>query len=578
MEVNKYKIIISNKNIYEEIEIPIDAKVYRVGTSIESDYRLYRDAFFENVQLDFSNNNGSWMVMCSDNIYITLGDTKRLLMKTLEHGDVFYVKYQESNNDVFSVEFMVDFDSENHSFERKICIQQNPFKIGTNKTNNIIINSMYATNDNIELHQCNSGYKIKIISTTYGVYKNGSKIQNGENIENMDFFSLGDISFYLKDNSLWTDISDKCIVNNVATEDHKQKNHYPLFVRNSRVQYTISNEKIGLLVAPNKPKKPDQNLAMTLLPALAMLALTIVVRGFMSNSSNNSFIIFSVCSMSMGIITSIVSFMSAKRKYKRECLERVEQYNSYIAKKRQEIELARKQEKKILEKIYFDTNTNVENISNFSLNLFDRIPTDDDFLRLYIGKGLVKAHRELDYKKPESFETNDELACIPDELTSEYKMIPDSPITIDLKKNSAVGICGKKEMNKVLFKNILIDVISRHYFGDVKLFLLIDDVQEYSWVKRIPHIYAANGMRNIVFDSESRNNVFEYLYKELTIRRSMKSCAGLPYLVVLVMNEWGIKTHPVSQFIENAKDVGVSFVFGENLKKKYHYTVALLYQ
>lgn len=224
MEVNKYKIIISNKNIYEEIEIPIDAKVYRVGTSIESDYRLYRDAFFENVQLDFSNNNGSWMVMCSDNIYITLGDTKRLLMKTLEHGDVFYVKYQESNNDVFSVEFMVDFDSENHSFERKICIQQNPFKIGTNKTNNIIINSMYATNDNIELHQCNSGYKIKIISTTYGVYKNGSKIQNGENIENMDFFSLGDISFYLKDNSLWTDISDKCIVNNVATEDHKQKN------------------------------------------------------------------------------------------------------------------------------------------------------------------------------------------------------------------------------------------------------------------------------------------------------------------------------------------------------------------
>lgn len=43
-------------------------------------------------------------------------------------------------------------------------------------------------------------------------------------------------------------------------------------------------------------------------------------------------------------------------------------------------------------------------------------------------------------------------------------------------------------MNKVLFKNILIDVISRHYFGDVKLFLLIDDVQEYSWVKE-SHIF-----------------------------------------------------------------------------------------
>ena len=60
MEVNKYKIIISNKNIYEEIEIPVDAKVYRVGTSIESDYRLYRDAFFENVQLDFYKHSNRW--------------------------------------------------------------------------------------------------------------------------------------------------------------------------------------------------------------------------------------------------------------------------------------------------------------------------------------------------------------------------------------------------------------------------------------------------------------------------------------------------------------------------------------
>lgn len=568
MELNKYKIIISNKNIYEEIELPLDAKVYRVGTSIESDYRLYRDALFEDVRLDFSNNDGKWTVMCSDNIYITMGDTKRLLTKTLEHGEIFFVKYQESHNVVFSVEFMVDFDSENHLYERNISIQQNPFSVGTDKSSNIVINSKYATNDNIELQYCDNGYRIKIKSTTYGVYKNGSKIQDGEIIENMDFLSVGDVSFYIKDNSLWTDISDKCIVNNATMIDYKNKNNYPLFIRNSRVQYTVPNEKIGLLVAPNQPKKPEQNLAMTLLPALAMLALTIVVRGFMSNSSNNTFIIFSVCSMSMGIITSVASFVSAKRKYKKDCQERIEQYNSYIAQKREEIELARKEEKRILEEVYYDTNTNINNIINFSFNLFDRIPTDNDFLNLYLGKGLVKAQRELDYKKPEAFETNDQLVNIPDELTAEYKMIADSPITIDLKKNSAVGIWGRKEKNRELFKNVLIDIISRHYFGDVKVFLLLDEVEKYSWVKKIPHIYAPSGMRNIVYDSETRNNIFEYLYKELTIRRSLKSCEGLPYLVILVMDEWGIKTHPVSQFIENANEIKVSFIFWETNREE----------
>ena len=86
------------------------------------------------------------------------------------------------------------------------------------------INSKYATNDNIELNHCDNGYRIKIKSTTYGVYKNGNKIQDGEIIENMDFLSVGDVSFYIKDNSLWTDISDKCIVNNSITIDYKNKN------------------------------------------------------------------------------------------------------------------------------------------------------------------------------------------------------------------------------------------------------------------------------------------------------------------------------------------------------------------
>lgn len=561
MEINKYKLIVSNKNLYQEIELPIDARTFRIGTAIESDYRLHKDLFFDDIRLDFSNNNGQWTVMCSDNIYITVGDTKRLLTKTLSHGETFYVKYQESNNDVFFVEFMVDFDSGNQLFERRVEITQSVFHIGSNKDNNIVINSKFALNDNIELTKCAEGLKVKILSTSYGIYKNGIKINDGEVICNMDFLSVADVAFYYKDGSLWTDISDKCSINKATYTDYKTKNHYPLFIRNTRIKYSLPDEKIGLLVAPAKPNKPQQNIAMTLLPALAMLALTIVVRGFMSNSGNNSFIIFSVCSMSMGIITSIVNYISTKKKYQKECKERIEQYNKYISQKIAEIEKARNDEKSILNKVFYDTNEDIENIKNFSINLFDRIPTDDDFLKIFIGKGLVHAHREIDYKKAEAFETNDELANIPDELTSKYKMIEDCPITIELKKNSAIGVLGSKIQNENFFKVLLVDIISRQYFGDVKIYLLLDEIDKYVWVKKIPHLYADNGMRNIVFDSESRNNIFESLYKELNIRSGIKNCEGLPYLIIFVKDEWGIKTHPVSQFIETASELNVSFVF-----------------
>lgn len=80
---NKYKIVISNRNLYREIELPVDAKTYKVGTSIDCDFRIHKELFFEEIQLIFTNNNHKWSVMCSDNTYITIGDTRRLFTKEL---------------------------------------------------------------------------------------------------------------------------------------------------------------------------------------------------------------------------------------------------------------------------------------------------------------------------------------------------------------------------------------------------------------------------------------------------------------------------------------------------------------
>ena len=316
---NKYKIIISNKNIYREVELPIDAATFRVGTTQECEVRLDKDLFFCNLRLDFINNGGSWTLMCSDKIFITAGDTRRLINTALNHGDIFQVKYQDSGNDIFTLEFMVDFESENRRLERCININgANTITIGKAGSNNIVLNSKYVINDSIELIKDNDGYRVNVKNSTYGFYKNGTKITGEEHLKNMDFFSVSDFIFYLKDNHIWTEISDRITVNGLQFSDSGKNNEYPLFTRNTRVKFEIPKEPIGLLVAPEKPKAPEQNLVMTLFPALAMIALTVVVRGFMSNSSNMSFIIFSVCSMAMGVITSSISYFSSKKKYKKD--------------------------------------------------------------------------------------------------------------------------------------------------------------------------------------------------------------------------------------------------------------------
>ncbi len=41
----RYKAVISNKNLYREIEIPLDCETFTVGTELENDVRLRRELF-----------------------------------------------------------------------------------------------------------------------------------------------------------------------------------------------------------------------------------------------------------------------------------------------------------------------------------------------------------------------------------------------------------------------------------------------------------------------------------------------------------------------------------------------------
>ena len=68
-------------------------------------------------------NGEAWSILCSDNIYLTAGDVRKLLTKNLVHGDLLEIKYQESDQYVFSLEFYIDFDDGKTKYERAVNIK-----------------------------------------------------------------------------------------------------------------------------------------------------------------------------------------------------------------------------------------------------------------------------------------------------------------------------------------------------------------------------------------------------------------------------------------------------------------------
>lgn len=567
---NRYKVILSNRNIYKEIELSSEMQNVRVGTNIENDIRLRKELFFEEFEFIFSKNN-MWSIVCSDNLYISLGDAKKLLAKDLSHGDIFAIKYQDSNNELLNIEFLIDFEYEARQYDVAIDVSGlAQITIGGNSNSNVVIEDDYIGQDTLAITNNNESFFITDCNTKYGIRVNGNKIEGNKKLSDNDFISFASISLCIKDNLLYIDSSKIRRLNGVNSKSVKESKNeliYPKFNRNTRIKSKIPNDKIDILDPPVAPQKPTGNIVMQLMPAIVMLAVTIVMRGIMS-SSGGAYIWISVISMSIGIITSIVSIITERKKYKKDTKDRIEKYSEYISKKREFIEQCRRNEEELLKGTYYSLQDELKMVDDFSDSLFDRDFSDDDYLDIRIGYGNKKAVKEIDYKKKEQLECTDELMKKPEELFDEYVNVHNVPITVNLKNNNSVGVVGNRLDLYEFLKVITVDLAVRQYYTDTKMFFVLDeqDKDDFMWVRMLPHIKNDSvNMRNIVCDSDSRNVLFEFLYKELSFREVEKK--SFPNYVVFVYRDNGIKRHPISRFIEIAADVGVSFVFFEEHKE-----------
>ena len=460
----RYKIIITNRNLYKEIELTPTTRQVKVGTGVDCDIRLRKSLFFGDIEILFTKNEDEWSIICADNLYLTEGDVRKLMTKQLNHGDILEVRYNDSGNSVFFVEFIIDFDNGSVSYERAADVSSmSQVTIGCAPSANISINSMYTRDEAIKLVRQGGKTVLQIIHASYGVYHNGRKAENLEVIKDGDFFTLADFFFCYNNGRLWMQIRNDMRINGLQYSDRPARNSYPLFKRTTRIKTVLSDEKIEILEPPAQPEKPKNNLLMRLLPSLGML----IAAGVMAALGGTTMIIFSGISGGMAIFTSILGFREGKKEYREKTAERQEKYNAYIMNKRAEIEQARREELQLMEDIYISQDAERKMLDAFSYQLFDRRSTDEDFLAVRLGNGAVEAQRQINYKKRERLEIEDELQLYPEQLCEEYRYISNAPVVCRMKDAGAVGVVGSEEYRFDMLKNIVVDLAARQYYTDV---------------------------------------------------------------------------------------------------------------
>ena len=331
---NRYKLILSNRSIYREVDLSDSQTVVRVGTTTGCDVRLSSDPFFCNFELTLTLNNDVWKLNCSELVYVSADNISKRWSIDLKHGDHLHIKYTDSDNDLFAVDFMADFDYAEKDYRREIDISgTKQFTIGTDRGCDIVLKSEFLQKDILRVDNQGDMLLLKVQASAYGIYKNGQRVKDGSTrIHNRDFFSLGEYSFYYKERRLYTTESAGLQVNGLDTHvlrESRSAMAYPKFNRSTRTLVKIPDEEIPVLDPPQKPQKPKKNLLMTLMPSLLMLTMVVFMRVMMAKSSgsgNLGYALMSAGMMAVGVVTSIVTFFTSKKEYKENVIERTEKY------------------------------------------------------------------------------------------------------------------------------------------------------------------------------------------------------------------------------------------------------------
>ena len=393
MNGEKYILTIRNSDIFKEVNLSDDSLFLKIGTTQDCNIRLKRELFEVSVCISVWLEEGNWHISCDDVLFIETSSAKGSQKTTLHHGDILKLYDSVSKQLVLNILFSYDFTENTVNYDTIVDIRSlNKITVGGSSNAQIRLNSQYVGAELIVLsRRADGSLDIDPTNAPQSATLNGNRIFEQTAVHEYDFIGIADYSFYFKNGILYTSMRSDIAFVGVSAQPLREETpafDYPKLNRSPRMLYFFKTNPIEILNPPQKPEKPKDNLVLQLSPALLMIAVTVVTRsGIIEGlgTGNPAFLIFSLATMAVGIVTSVLSFVHNRKQYKLSLEQWNKDYTAYIAKKRQEIEEEQQNERLALMDVYPSTENIRDLVKTFSGRLFERSPKDEDFLFVRAG-------------------------------------------------------------------------------------------------------------------------------------------------------------------------------------------------
>ncbi|QTN00543.1 type VII secretion protein EssC [Sediminibacillus dalangtanensis] len=349
---------------------------------------------------------------------------------------------------------------------------------------------------------------------------------------------------------------------------------YPDYHRSPRIIYREPEEKRTIAKPSNKPSKPSEQLARTIVPPLVMVVALVLISLVQPRG------IYIMVMLSVTVVTiifSITSYIKNVKKYNADMKEREASYKAYLQRKTKELYSATEEQRHALTYHYPCVDEIRDMAVGVQARIYEKTIYHHDFLNYRTGLGEVDTSFSIEFNEEEFTQEKDELVDEARQLLSQYQTLKDVPVPASLMKGP-VGYIGQRPLVLEQLQLMVMQLSLFHSYHDLQFVTIFpeEEKEKWDWMRWLPHASVRDvNVRGFVYHERSRDQVLHSLYQVLKERKQTLDEKGnnnrekiyfSPHYAILITDEKMILDHTIMEFFnEDPSDLGVSLVFVQDV-------------
>lgn len=505
-----------------------------------------------------TNNNGKFGLSCNGTIYLNGTVIKNAELKPSQ----IYILSR-----TYKISMLVIADYAKDGIE--IDLSKPQIRIGRENNNDITLSSPIISSSHAIIRKNGSDLIVQDQNSMNGTYVNGNLVQ-AANLNNGDEIIIGDCKLIYDNNKLYiygsaSNVSRKA----ERTGNISEQSDKVMFKRSPRLKLDVPTGEIIVQSPPNIGTKPEINWLSVFLPSLGTVGVSLVVTFVIGMSP--MMLAFTAPMSIIGVVVSILNYFKQSKKHTGQEALRLEKYTQHLDAVIEQIETKQDEQRTALVSANPDINECFDIVKRVNRRLWERRPSDKDFMSVRIGSGNLDFSMNIKAPQKTLSLVEDSLLNRAIEIPEKYHLLKDLPITCSILKYSSCGIVGNYDSSLKLLNNILVNLATHHCYTEVKIVFLVNekDCKNLEWAFNLPHCYDDERQSTYIAknkkEAEKLFGEFEPVFKERTKETSENHYDArlqIPYYLFVITSPQLIKGETFSKFLySNNSEIGLGSIF-----------------